>query len=252
MIMLLKKFIKKFLDPLVWERLGQAKQEFKWSRKNYQCEEALVPIFQRYFQKKNGFYVDVGSNDGRSVSNTYDLEKSKNWSGILIEPIMHVHFRSRQIRSLQKNQFVNCALVSHDFEGETVKLLYSGLMTVMVEGSEFKSEYWANVGSQFLSRGEVVQATWSSARTLDSVLSEFNAPTRIDLLSIDVEGSEMQVLNGTNFSKYVFDYILIETDLNSKAFKFLTQKGYHYLESVNQNMLFAHQSQIDSRSKLAR
>jgi len=248
----LKSFLRLILGDLVWERIGQAKQEFEYRKLKYHCEEALIPIFQRYFYKENGFYVDVGANDGRSVSNTYDLEKTKNWGGILIEPIMHVHFRSRQIRSLEKNKFVNCALVSQDYQGETIKLFYSGLMTVMAEGSEFKPKNWANVGSQFLSRGEIVQTTWSSARTLDSVLSEFNAPRRIDLLSIDVEGSEMQVLNGTNFSKYVFEYILIETDVNSKAFKFLTQKGYHYLESVNQNILFAHQSLLDSLSKLER
>jgi hypothetical protein len=38
----------------------------------------------------SGFYVDVGAHDGRSMFNTYHLERSKGWNGILIEPILSV------------------------------------------------------------------------------------------------------------------------------------------------------------------
>lgn len=126
----LKSLFKVILHPLVWERLGQAKQELKWTRKKYQCDENLIPIFRKYLSKSNGFYVDIGANDGRSFSNTYHLEKSQGWRGILVEPIMHVYFRSRQIRDLNRNVFFNCAVVGKDYDKEVVELLYSGLMTV--------------------------------------------------------------------------------------------------------------------------
>lgn len=125
-----KSLFKQCLHPLVWERLGQVKQEFNWTRKKYHCDEDLIPIFKKYFSKINGFYVDIGANDGRSSSNTYHLEKSQGWHGILVEPIMHLYFRSRQIRDLNRNIFLNCAVVGKDYDKQVIELLYSNLMTV--------------------------------------------------------------------------------------------------------------------------
>jgi hypothetical protein len=63
-----------------------------------------------FLSKENGFYVDVGASDGRAASNTYHLEKFQNWQGVLIEPTMHVYFRSREIRSLKRNIFSTALL----------------------------------------------------------------------------------------------------------------------------------------------
>jgi FkbM family methyltransferase len=242
----LKRLFKLSLHPLVWERLGQAKQEFKWTRKKYHCDENLIPIFKKYLSKSNGFYIDIGANDGRSTSNTYHLENSQEWRGILVEPIMHVYFRSRQIRDLNKNVFFNCAVVGKDYDKEVVELLYSGLMTVTkkIGGGAFGAENWARAGGKFLSRGEAITRTFSLARTAESVLLEGKAPTRIDLLSIDVEGAEFSVLDGLNFSNWIFEYILIETSEGSPAFLKLIEEGYLHIESIKQNLLFVHPSMI--------
>jgi hypothetical protein len=48
------------------------------------------------------------------------------------------------------------------------------------------------------------------ARTLHSILEEYEAPSNIDLLSIDVEGNEAAVLKGINFDKFRPLWILIE------------------------------------------
>jgi hypothetical protein len=62
----IKKLIKSKLHPLVWERLGQAKQEFYWTKKQFHCDLELIPVFEKYLTKSDGHYVDVGANDGRS------------------------------------------------------------------------------------------------------------------------------------------------------------------------------------------
>ena len=36
--------------------------------------------------KQNGIFVEVGDLDGIGASNTYFIEKNRNWSGLLIEP----------------------------------------------------------------------------------------------------------------------------------------------------------------------
>ena len=39
-------------------------------------------VFKGY---KNGFFVDVGAHDGRSINNTLYFEEANNWTGICIE-----------------------------------------------------------------------------------------------------------------------------------------------------------------------
>ncbi|CAM8620538.1 FkbM family methyltransferase [Candidatus Planktophila dulcis] len=240
-----KAWIKARIHPLVWERLGQAKQEYEWTRKKWQCESNLIPIFEKYLGFHNGFYVDVGSNDGRSHSNTYDLEFKLGWNGVLVEPIMHLFFRSRQIRNLESNSFFNCACVSPQFNSDHVELLYSGSMTVSKSQiQEYEPNAWAKTGSQFLSRGEIVQSSWSSARTLESILIDSKSPKVIDLLSIDVEGAEFGVLLGLDLISRKFRYILIETNLNSKAYEYLIRNEYLHIETIAQNLLFRHESEL--------
>lgn len=237
--MFIKKSIKKWLHPLVWERLGQAKQEFFWTKKIWHCDSILVPILEEYLNKKFGYYVEVGANDGRSGSNTYHLEMSHGWSGVLVEPIMHLFFRSRQIRSLERNQFFNAACVSYDFKFPYVELFYSGMMTASHSDSRVGDpEKWAREGSRFLSRGEIVQKTYSQARTLTSILVEANAPQVIDFLSIDVEGAEFSVLMGIDFNRFNFNFILIETPEDSPSHQFLLSMGYECVIVIAQNILF--------------
>ena len=232
----MKNFLKARLNPLVWERLGQAKQEYFWTRKTHHCESDLIPFFNKYLSYENGYYVDVGAFDGRSSSNTYHLEKSLGCGGVLIEPIMHQYFRSKQIRS-SHNKFFNAACVSKDYKEDTVELLYSASMsTIVTRGGEEKALAWAEEGAKYLSRAESVERTWSQARTLESILVESNSPRTIDLLSIDVEGNELAVLEGIDFSLWKFKYIIIETKENSEANKLLQEHGYIHLGTVGNNV----------------
>lgn len=246
MVFGLKQVLKSNLHPLVWERLGQAKQEYFWTKKRWHCDDVLIPIFKKYFIKSDGFYVDVGANDGRSCSNTYHLEKFQRWSGILVEPIMHIYFRSQQLRDPSVNKFFNAACVSDDYQYENIELLYSGLMSVInSEAQEYNAKLWAEDGSKFLSAGESVQKTWSQARTLESILIEAEAPRTINLLSIDVEGAEFGVLRGLDFKNWSIEYILIETNINSKSYEYLIGLGFIHIETIVQNLLFINSKSVN-------
>ena len=43
------------------------------------------------YLSENGLFIEVGANNGFSESNTYYLERFRNWNGILIEPIPHLY-----------------------------------------------------------------------------------------------------------------------------------------------------------------
>ena len=64
---------------------------------------------------------------------------------------------------------------------------------------------------------------------------EAKAPNVIDFFSLDVEGAEFEVLNGINFAKFNFRYILIETNNFEKLNNFMLQKNYKFIDKYNAN-----------------
>ena len=54
-------------------------------------EDAVDIKMLNYLNFDNGFYIECGANDGITQSNTYKLEKDKNWKGLLIEPSLFAY-----------------------------------------------------------------------------------------------------------------------------------------------------------------
>src|SRR5204862_7027727 len=70
-------------------------------------------------------------------------------------------------------------------------------------------------------------------RTLDDILEEAQAPAPLDLLSVDVEGHEIEVLRGFDFAHWQQGLILREDHVGDlKKHKFLTQSGYRLLRRI--------------------
>jgi FkbM family methyltransferase len=186
----------------------------------------------------NGFYVEVGANDGRSFSNTYVLEKTQNWAGILVEPILHKHFESKRYRDTFRNRFIYGACVDSQFPEPMVKLYYSNLMTTSDLGN---NRLWAEAGSKFLNNGESVLPFWSPAIVLNQVFQEAGV-TKIDFLSIDVEGAELSVLKGIDFNEFEIDLILVEGTGNSETFIYLRKMHYDHIVNLGDNHFFKRQT----------
>ena len=53
--------------------------------------------------------------------------------------------------------------------------------------------------------GKIMETT-----TMTKILNDNNAPTFIEYLSLDTEGSEYEILKGIDFNKYIFGYINIK------------------------------------------
>jgi FkbM family methyltransferase len=175
---------------------------------------------------RNGFFVELGANDGNSQSNTKHFELFKGWKGILIEPTPSKFVELTRNRN-KKNSFFNCACVSFDYPNSSIELVYSNLMTITLSGvSDIKDRFAHAVsGKSNLGREENYRFT-VKAQTLQSVLEEAGAPSSIDLLSLDVEGSELEVLGGVDFSRNHFKFILVETRSIEQMTEFLESHNY--------------------------
>ena len=55
----------------------------------------------------------------------------------------------------------------------------------------------------------------------------------MDFLSLDVEGTEFEVLNGINFKTYNFKYILVEFRNDGQLINYLESKNYNLLKKIS-------------------
>jgi FkbM family methyltransferase len=165
---------------------------------------------ERYLDFDGGFFIEAGANDGFAQSNTYYFEKLRNWSGILVEPIPELFAKCRALR--QKSFVLNAALVSPEYAERTIQIHYADLMSVVsshFESSQRLAEHLAHAQPHVRDR-KIPATVTVPAFTLNSVLEARGFAGQIDLLSLDLEGYEVQALKGLDFSRYKPRFICVE------------------------------------------
>jgi FkbM family methyltransferase len=149
----------------------------------------LIDIFKDI---KNGFFIEAGANDGVNQSNTYLIEKFLGWNGLLVEPNKHSYSKCVSNR----NCFIeNYALVSCDYKSDSISGDFDSIYTdeSMMGGCTTKH----------------TNNSVAKAIQLSKLLTKYNIE-KVDFLSIDVEGYELNALNGLDLSIHRPKYILYE------------------------------------------
>jgi FkbM family methyltransferase len=184
---------------------------------------------------KGGFFVEAGANDGVSQSNTLYFEKYFKWRGMLVEPIPELAAKCKSNRP--KCMVENCALVPFDYQQDQIDMRYCNLMSLVKGAMKSEENDLAHV-----KLGCEVQQVKSytikvPARTLTSVL-EKHGVSKIDLLSLDVEGYELGVLQGLDFKRYRPSLMLIEARFREEIDAFLTPRYQVIAELSEHDVLY--------------
>jgi FkbM family methyltransferase len=183
---------------------------------------------------KNGFYVDVGAHDGISINNTLYFEKNNNWSGINIEPIKKVF--DNLVINRPNDINLNCAVCNND--GETEFLCNTGY-TEMISGLKdtFDSRHLQRLYNENSTMGSTTEIIKVHTKKLETIFDENNV-SRVNYLSIDVEGAEFEVIKSINFDKVFIDVIDFENNYNDVSIPIV-----EYLE--NKNFVVIHKTNLD-------
>ena len=206
-------------------------------KKKYFGLNNLDEKVSKYLNYNNGFFVELGANDGISQSNTLHFERYKEWKGILIEPIKHKYEQCLNIRS-KDNKFYNFACVSNEFTENNIKILYSNLRSITLDEKNLISPN-KHINHEDLNIYQKHEELTVKVRTLEAIFDNAKAPKLMDFLSLDTEGYEVEILKGNNFTKYNFRYILIETKNINIISSFLLKRKYILLEKfTNHDYLF--------------
>ncbi len=190
--------------------LRQLKKRFRKAmglERRYFGLDQLDRKLERWIDFDGGTFVEAGANNGTSQSNTYYFERYRGWSGLLVEPIAE---KAEECRRNRPNSIVeNCALGLPEQDGDDVKLTFCNLMTVTEGSMENAVERDAHLatGSK-LQNVEPYEFT-VTCRTLSGLLDKHRIG-KVDLLSLDVEGFELQVLKGLDLDRHRPRYILVE------------------------------------------
>lgn len=181
-----------------------------------QLHQDIVVLLTTNF-KRNGFFVEFGATNGIDLSNSYLLEKSYSWNGILAEPATVWH------DDLSKNRTANI-----DFSCVWSK---SGSVVTfnMVDSAELSTITEFNDKDHHAKSRQHGVSYDVKTISLNDLLNKYDAPQKIDYLSVDTEGSEFEILNHFDFSKYEISIISCEhnfTEDREKIFNLLSNNGY--------------------------
>jgi FkbM family methyltransferase len=175
-----------------------------------QTEEDRL-VWEFFGRKRDGFFVEVGANDPIFLSQSYLLEQN-GWKGILVEPQEACCRKLREHRP--HSQVWQAACSSPEKRGEAIFHIASDSVNSGMQPNESDPEV-VYVGT------ETVKVV-----TLDDILTASGEPS-VDFLSVDVEGFEIDVLDGLDFSKRGPKLLIIEDHVhNLDKHRYLKGRGY--------------------------
>ena len=150
--------------------------------------------------KADGVYVEIGCLDGIEYSNTYYFEK-KGWKGICLEA--HNDFIPLLKMNRPGASIVHCAVGEEDKDNVTFYANKIGSLSTLDKNEE---ERWKKDYKEYFTGFEEQTV---QMRTLTTVFDELKV-SKIDFVSLDIEGYEVQALKGLDFSKYRPGIFVIE------------------------------------------
>lgn len=170
---------------------------FGWQRIYSQCGEDI--ILNMMIGKADGFYVDIGANDPRHFNNTYLFYK-KGWHGINIEPNINKIKSFNRMRPRDIN--LNIGIAGIDRKAPYFSFKEDTLSTFSEE-----------IAKDYQSMGHILNEVKDiDLKPLSKVLAEnLSAEQKIDFMSIDTEGYDIEVLKSNDWQKYRPSYIIVES-----------------------------------------
>ena len=207
-----------------------------------------ILLWDVFKDQKTGFYIDVGAFDGIYLSNSYIFEQN-GWDGICVEasPVYFTFCENNRPKSICVNEACTCP----EKRG-TVTYLHEPLGVLSgIEAYRTTDirERYARRNITFTGFTEYIV----KSSTLDDLLAQHlpNPASSIDFLSIDVEGTEVDVLLGLSRNPRV---IIVESHSPQQAEKInghLFVRGYRAATFMGENTFFTNNEQDLERIRSA-
>jgi len=210
---------------------GLIKNLNKKTIKSYsQCGQEQY-VLNYFNNKENGTFIELGGLDGIRHSNTYKLEKQYYWKGLIIEPSPSLYEELKENRGV----FTENILVGES-KKENIDFLYIDDKTkcIGLQGipENYNKQHMKRINRELGDhKSQLIKLNMD---TLQSLCDKYNL-VDIDYLSLDVEGSELKVLQGIDFTHLNIKMIGVEInyDENKKSiFDLLIKNNYTFIKKI--------------------
>eukprot|EP00438_Fugacium_kawagutii_P035659 Skav205016 [mRNA] locus=scaffold1026:22806:23942:+ [translate_table: standard] len=200
-----------------YSQYGQDRRIMKW----LYSEHAANAYFSylKGEQLQQGVFIELGAGDGVDKSNTLAFEEKLGWTGLLIEPASSLY------QQLVRNR------------------PHATCVQACVAGAVIEKEFFEdglNSGTTGKHKLSDVDSNILTCQPLGALIDAYlgSKGNHIDYLSLDVEGSELEILRNFNFKKHQIDVISIELDRSfgetryKRVSKLLTRNGFRFMERI--------------------
>jgi len=204
-----------------------------------QGEDALLDLI--FGNQTEGFFVEVGCIDGRRFSNTLTFEE-RGWKGVCVEA------HSGYIKSLKKNR--PNSIICHCAAGEADEdaIFYANARGSLSTLDKTKEEnFQLNYGSYFSGFEE---QHVKKARL--STLLDTHHLGEIDILSLDIEGYEVEAMKGLDLTRHRPKVLVIESDSSqhdAQLDALILPYGYTKSVKLSVNQYYVSDKEMDKALK---
>ncbi len=173
--------------------------------------------------KSGGVFLDIGGYDGVTGSNTLFLEVFRGWSGLLAEPAPP---QLKLAEAVRRCPCLGVAVAPDEGESEFIEV-QAGLTQMSGLSATYDPDLLNRVRADPRHK-ETTHVV--PTRTLASLIDEVGTKEP-DLISLDIEGGELSVLETFDFDTYRPRIWCIENNTSNRAIPILMRKaGYELVE----------------------
>jgi len=198
-----------------------------WDGGDYYGQWETDKVIETYFPDGHvGACIEVGAANGVKGSNTLYFEE-RGWNALCIEP------NSEHKKSLEKHRNLVRYFACSDRSGTFPLTVYRvGEKNIMSSLTSLNpDERLVEAHKEIINESFVVDV---KVETLPWILdhqvigTSFENLSKFDFISIDTEGTELDVLRGFDFDKYDVALFVVENNYNDACIaEFMATKGYN-------------------------
>jgi FkbM family methyltransferase len=208
-------------------------------------EDLIFSLFFSHNGITNPTYLDIGANEPRFISNTfYFYEKGSR--GVLIEPNPFL------FKKLQKERPFDIVLnigIGFTNVAEADFYMFPDYANGLSTFSKKEADHWANTGMKGMGKIPIEKVIKMPLVPINKILEKYFSEKPPDVISLDVEGLDLEILKAMDFQRFKPALICVETlmyDENQKTFKtneitdFMGSKDYFVYADTRVNTIYAH------------
>lgn len=191
-------------------------------------------IILDYFKDFKGNVVDIGANDGITLSNSYALIQ-QGWSGVLVEPSKETYNKIFEIHQGKSIEVFNVAISDKEGEFEFFESgthLNKGDTSLLSTLKKEELDRWKGSDNQF-------SKSTCKAITFKTLL-EKSTYKKFDFITIDAEGLDFEILSQIDLNEVGCKLLCVETNsvCDLKYIQYCTKFGMKVHYKNYENLIF--------------